>query len=70
MTDEDESIYFTPQWNGFKVVPLDLRLPYDQIPCCQWDAKKNHPILSKQKEKEEEELKVIEEKEHLGKKQA
>lgn len=61
MTDEDESIYFTPQWNGFKVVPLDLRLPYDQIPCCQWDAKKNHPILSKQKEKEEE-LKVIEEK--------
>ena len=61
MSDEDESIYFTPQWNGFKVVPLDLRLPYDQIPCCQWDAKKNHPILSKQKEKEEE-LKVIEEK--------
>tara|TARA_R110000764_G_scaffold194888_1_gene280100 strand:+ start:63 stop:266 length:204 start_codon:yes stop_codon:yes gene_type:complete len=61
MSDEDESIYFTPQWNGFKVVPLDLRLPYDQIPCCQWDAKKNHPILSKQKEKEKE-LKVIEEK--------
>jgi len=61
MSDEDESIYFTPQWNGFKVVPLDLRLPYDQIPCCQWDAKKNHPILSKQKEKEKD-LKVIEEK--------
>ena len=61
MNDDDESIYFTPQWNGFKVVPLDLRLPYDQIPCCQWDAKKNHPILSKQKEKEKD-LKVIEEK--------
>ena len=62
--EEDESIYFTPQWNGYKIVPIDLRLPYDQLPCCQWEAKKNHPILSKiEKEKE---IKVIEEEEPLG----
>ena len=62
--EEDESIYFTPQWNGYKMVLMDLRLPYDQLPPCQWEAKKNHPILSK-KEKEKE-LKVIEEEEPLG----
>tara|TARA_R110001583_G_C5599715_1_gene404427 strand:+ start:1209 stop:1412 length:204 start_codon:yes stop_codon:yes gene_type:complete len=61
MSDDDESNFYVPHWNGFKVVQVDLRLPYDKLPVRLWETKKNHPILSKQKEKEKE-LKVIEEK--------
>jgi|TARA_R110001599_G_scaffold46_3_gene110 hypothetical protein len=60
MSDDDESNFYVPHWNGFKVVQVDLRLPYDKLPVRLWETKKNHPILSK-KEKEKE-LKVIEEK--------
>ena len=67
MDDDDESNFYVPHWNGFKVVQVDLRLPYDKLPVRLWDTKKNHPILSKQKEKEKE-LKVIEEEETLGEK--
>ena len=64
MNDDDESCFYVADWNNTQV---DLRLPYDKLPVRLWDTKKNHPILSKQKEKEKE-LKVIEEEETLGEK--
>lgn len=58
MNDDDESIYYVPHWNGFKVVQVDLRLPYEQLPGRLWQTK---TILFEQLVKEKE-LKVIEEK--------
>ena len=58
MNDDDESCFYVADWDNMQV---DLRLPYDKLPVRLWETKKNHPILSKQKEKEKE-LKVIEEK--------
>ena len=58
MSDDDESNFYVPHWNGFKVVQVDLRLPYDKLPVRLWQTK---TILFEKKEKEKE-LKVIEEK--------
>ena len=49
--DEASSSFYVPHYNGFKMVQVDLRLPYDELPVRLWETKKNHPILSKLKDK-------------------